>query len=144
MKREKWKIIENKFDLKREKSRFQISKGNKPQTGKVKTMTMTWEELKSIDVEAAEHYDGMNSYFAGIITLESKSGDVETISMPFQYGYGSQWEYEAGLQVQKRFPRTNFAKEGCPLWGVKDRYKKELYKNKTDGKSQRYLENLVK
>jgi len=36
VKREKWKIIENKFDLKREKSKFQISKGKKPHNGKGK------------------------------------------------------------------------------------------------------------
>jgi len=34
VKQEKRKIIENKFDLKRKKSKFQISKGKKPRKGK--------------------------------------------------------------------------------------------------------------
>lgn len=108
------------------------------------TKPMTWKELKTVEVEAAEHYDGLNRYFSGIITLIAKDGTKETIEMRFQYGYGSQWEYKAGCMVKDRFPRTKFAKESCPLWGINDRYGKELNKNFITGKSERYCKNLVK
>jgi len=54
-------------------------------------------KTKTIDVNAKEWFDGKNgnSYFAGTITLNSGTETEETFLIPFQYGYGSQYEQEA-------------------------------------------------
>tara|TARA_R110000824_G_scaffold358228_1_gene545761 strand:- start:1704 stop:2033 length:330 start_codon:yes stop_codon:yes gene_type:complete len=54
-------------------------------------------KTKTIDVNAKEWFDGKNgnSYFAGTITLNSGTETEETFLMPFQYGYGSQYDQEA-------------------------------------------------
>lgn len=54
-------------------------------------------KLKTIDIQAREWFDKINgnSYFSGVITLNYGQKDERTIKMPFQYGYGSQYEQEA-------------------------------------------------
>jgi hypothetical protein len=54
-------------------------------------------KTKTIDIEAKEWFDEINgnSYFSGIITLNYLMDNQETFLMPFQYGYGSQYEQEA-------------------------------------------------
>ena len=51
-------------------------------------------ETKTIDVNAKEWFDKINgnSYFSGTITLNYGMNDEKTFLMPFQYGYGSQYE----------------------------------------------------
>jgi len=53
--------------------------------------------INTIDVNAKEWFDNRNgnSYFAGTITLNYGEKTEETILMPFQNGYGSQYEEEA-------------------------------------------------
>ena len=54
-------------------------------------------KTKTIDIRAKEWFDKVNgnSYFAGTITLNKGTDTEETFLMPFQYGYGSQYEQEA-------------------------------------------------
>ena len=58
---------------------------------------MKREYIKTIDVKAKEWFDKVNgnSYFSGLITINFGMGNEETISMPFQYGYGNYYEQEA-------------------------------------------------
>ena len=58
---------------------------------------MNESELKTVDVEALEWFDKANgnSYFAAIVTLNYGMDNQETIRLPFQYGYGMAFEYEA-------------------------------------------------
>tara|TARA_Y100001949_G_C15827606_1_gene260612 strand:+ start:323 stop:646 length:324 start_codon:yes stop_codon:yes gene_type:complete len=53
--------------------------------------------IKTIDINAKEWRDKINgnSYFAGIITLNYEMKNEETFLMPYQYGYGSEYENEA-------------------------------------------------
>jgi len=52
---------------------------------------------KTIDINAKEWFDKVNgnSYFSGTITLDYGTDKEETFLMPFQYGYGNQYESEA-------------------------------------------------
>ena len=52
---------------------------------------------KSISINSKEWFDKKNgvSYFAGTVTLDHGTETEETFLMPFQYGYGSQYEQEA-------------------------------------------------
>lgn len=54
-------------------------------------------KTKTIDIQAKEWFDKVygNSYFAGTITLNYGTETEETFLMPFQNGYGSQYEQEA-------------------------------------------------
>jgi hypothetical protein len=59
--------------------------------------------MKTIDINALEWFDKTygNSYFAGTITINFGMPDKKAFLMPFQYGYGSQYEYEALKTLQK-------------------------------------------
>jgi hypothetical protein len=54
-------------------------------------------KIQTIDVIAKEWFDNGfgNSYFAGTVTINNATETEETFLMPFQYGYGSQYEQEA-------------------------------------------------
>ena len=54
-------------------------------------------KTKTIDIQAKHWFDKANgnSYFSGTITLNYGMTNEETFLMPFQYGYGSQYEQEA-------------------------------------------------
>lgn len=53
--------------------------------------------IYTIDINAKEWFDKINgnSYFSGTITLNYGLDKEETFLMPFQYGYGRQYEQEA-------------------------------------------------
>lgn len=53
--------------------------------------------VKTIDIQAKGWFDKVNgnSYFAGTVTVNYGMQDEQTFKMPFQYGYGSQYEQEA-------------------------------------------------
>ena len=54
-------------------------------------------KIKTIDISAREWFDKVNgnSYFAGSVTINYHMEDEVVLKMPFQYGYGSQYESEA-------------------------------------------------
>ena len=53
--------------------------------------------MKAINIHAKEWFDKVNgnSYFSGTVTITKDTSEQETFLMPFQYGYGSQYEQEA-------------------------------------------------
>jgi len=105
---------------------------------------MTKKELKTLDVEAFEHFDKANgnSYFSARLTLNSGLENEETHLIPFQYGYGSQFETEAANVLRKLFPRTKWAKRKQPLWMLRyDRVK--VNTSKVEGLSERKCKALV-
>lgn len=62
-----------------------------------------FKTIKTIDVNCLEWFDRVNgnSYFAGRVTVNYGMADELVIYMPFQYGYGSQYEQEAKTQLVK-------------------------------------------
>lgn len=54
-------------------------------------------KIKTIDVQAKEWFDKVNgnSYFAGVVTVNYGMKDERVYKMPFQYGYGDTYTYEA-------------------------------------------------
>lgn len=53
--------------------------------------------IKTIDIQAKEWFDKVNgnSYFAGQIIVDYGMPSEKIFKMPFQYGYGTQYEQEA-------------------------------------------------
>jgi len=53
--------------------------------------------MKTIDIQAKEWFDKTNGnrYFSGKVTVDFGLKTEKTFTMPFQYGYGSQYEYTA-------------------------------------------------
>jgi hypothetical protein len=54
-------------------------------------------KIKTIDVDALEWFDKVNgnSYFAGTVTVNYGMKTEKSFVMPFQYGYGDAYLYEA-------------------------------------------------
>lgn len=59
--------------------------------------TTTKLKVKTINIQAKEWFDKVNgnSYFAGTVTVNYGMKTAKIFEMPFQYGYGSQYEQEA-------------------------------------------------
>jgi len=66
--------------------------------------TTTKTQTKTIDVNCMEWFDKVNgnSYFAGTVTINYGMEDEARFYMPFQYGYGTQYEQEANKELQER------------------------------------------
>jgi len=64
--------------------------------------TQTTTQVKTIDINAKQWFDKINgnSYFAGLITINFGQTDEESIKIPFQYGYGDSYRYEALKTLQ--------------------------------------------
>lgn len=60
-------------------------------------------QVKTIDIQAKEWFDKVNgnSYFSARVTLNFGMKDETTIYLPFQYGYGSQYEQQAREELRK-------------------------------------------
>jgi len=71
-------------------------------------------KTKSIDINAKEWFDKVNgnSYFCGTITLNYGMKTEQTFLMPFQYGYGSQYEQQAKSIL------IEFNKISADCWGL--------------------------
>lgn len=67
------------------------------------TTTVNGIEIKTIDITAKQWFDKINgnSYFSAQITLNFGTYTAVTIPVPFQYGYGDSYQYEAFKQLQK-------------------------------------------
>lgn len=54
-------------------------------------------KIKTIDINSLTWFDKVNgnSYFAAIVVLNYGTPEAKEIKLPFQYGYGSQYEQEA-------------------------------------------------
>jgi len=64
----------------------------------MKTLT----SIKTLDIQARTWFDKVNgnSYFAALVTINFGMPDEKTIKVPYQYGYGSQFETETLHQLQ--------------------------------------------
>jgi len=60
--------------------------------------------VKTIDINAREWFDKVNgnSYFSAIVTVNYQLENEESFVLPFQYGYGDQYRYEAINELKKR------------------------------------------
>src|SRR5574338_49339 len=60
-------------------------------------------KVKTVDVIALEWFDKVNgnSYFAGTVTVNFGMKTEKTFNMPFQYGYGDHYKYEAFKLLQQ-------------------------------------------
>ena len=60
-------------------------------------------KIKTIDLNAKEWFDKINgnSYFSCVITLNYGLKDFVIIEIPFQYGYGSQYEHESFTAIKE-------------------------------------------
>lgn len=72
------------------------------------TTTKSIAGLHTIDITAKQWFDKVNgnSYFSAIATVNFGTPEAIEIKIPFQYGYGSQYEYTAfkALQDAKIIP----------------------------------------
>lgn len=68
--------------------------------------------MKTLDIQAKQWHDSKNgnSYFSALITIDYLLSTEKNFSIPFQYGYGNQFEFEAlkVLQIKNLIP-TNYA-----------------------------------
>lgn len=73
---------------------------------------------KTIDINCLEWFDRINgnSYFAGNVTVNYGMADEFKFYLPFQYGYGNQYEHEAGTQLSKRGYLPCFEGYGLPRY----------------------------
>ena len=51
-------------------------------------------KIKTIDIQAKEWFDRVNgnSYFSALVTVDYGTKNEKRIVLPFQYGYGTQYE----------------------------------------------------
>jgi DNA-binding transcriptional regulator PaaX len=92
--------------------------------------------MKTITILAREWFDKINgnSYFAGEIYIDNK----EVAQMPFQYGFGEQYRYEAVTQLIKEGFLKDF-KENESLYRYCDRKKINLLTSKQENCLKRDL-----
>lgn len=59
-------------------------------------------EIKTIDIQGKTWFDKVNgnSYFSAQITINFALEGEQTYYVPFQYGYGDSYQYEAIRQLQ--------------------------------------------
>jgi len=61
-------------------------------------------QVKTIDIQAKEWFDKVNgnSYFSAKVTVNYGMENEQSFNLPFQYGYGSQYEQESFSELKKR------------------------------------------
>jgi hypothetical protein len=73
-------------------------------------------KVKTIDIQAKEWFDKVNgnSYFAGKVIVNYGMPTEQEFKMPFQYGYGSQYEQEARqiLAENNLIPVNDYGRNG--------------------------------
>jgi hypothetical protein len=76
--------------------------------------------VKTVDVNAFQWFDKVNgnSYFAGTVCVNFGLKTEKTFKMPFQYGYGDTYQYEA-LKVLKENKLT-IDKDINHLWHLRE------------------------
>ena len=63
------------------------------------------KQIKTIDIKGYEWFDRINgnSYFSADVTINYGTPDAVSFIIPFQYGYGSQYEHEAAKQIKELY-----------------------------------------
>ena len=61
-------------------------------------------KTKTIDIQGKSWFDKVNgnSYFSAQVTVNYGLKGVSSFKLPFQYGYGSQYEQEAFKELRER------------------------------------------
>lgn len=97
--------------------------------------------LKTVDLSVLRWWDKVNgnSYFAGTITLNFGMPNECTLHMPFQYGSGSQPEFEASKVLQ--WAGIKFAGRGIQ-WECRE--SKVVYRFKERDAKQAELKHISK
>jgi hypothetical protein len=111
------------------------------------TTTATPAKISTIDIKALSWFDKVNgnSYFAAIVTIDYGTPNEKEIKLPFQYGYGDQYEYEAGNALDESGIITlekyqNGSKQS--LWRYCEENEIILRKNKRTGCKKSELKNI--
>jgi hypothetical protein len=106
------------------------------------TTTATPAKISTIDINALEWFDKVNgnSYFAGTITVNYGTPEAQTFKMPFQYGYGDQYEHEAGNVLHEA--GVIKLEERQSLWRYCEENGIILRKNKHTGCKKSELKNI--
>jgi hypothetical protein len=57
--------------------------------------------MKTVDVQAKEWFDKVNgnSYFSAVVTVDFGQPSEKTYKLPFQYGFGSHYEFQAAKEI---------------------------------------------
>ena len=102
---------------------------------------MEIKNLKTIDINAYDWFDKINgnSYFSAIVTLNYGLKDCVTLKLPFQYGYGEQYEHEAFKEIKSLF---NLNKDYSCLWRFCEANKIILRTNKQQNCLKKELLNI--
>lgn len=84
----------------------------------MKTENNNINNVNTIDVNALSWFDKVNgnSYFSAQVTLNYGTPEAVTFALPFQYGYGDQYRYEAlSLLIEK-----GYLIEGANWYDIKE------------------------
>ena len=97
------------------------------------------KSIKEIEVKALTWFDKTygNTYFAGKIYVKYKNGKTAKFLMPFEYGYGEQYLYEALKILKKNY--SGFEKISA-LWKVREKGISLFYSEKSALKKE--LKNI--
>lgn len=97
--------------------------------------------MKTLDITAREWFDKVNgnSYFSAEITTDYGTPEQKTYFLPFQYGYGNQYETEAKA-ILTEFNRIS-ASNGQNLYTYCQENKIIYRTNKITGCKKRDLKN---
>jgi hypothetical protein len=98
-------------------------------------------KIKTIDIDALEWFDKVNgnSYFAGMVTVNYGMKTETRYKMPFQYGYGDQYRWEAFSELKKA---GIIPDKYNSLWQYCDENKVILRANIQKNCKQRELKNI--
>jgi len=88
-------------------------------------------KIKTIDINAKEWFDKVNgnSYFSCEIVINYRLKDQVTLKLPFQYGYGEQYEYEALKKIKEEL---KIKSDIASMWRFCDENKIVLRSNKQE------------
>lgn len=102
-------------------------------------------EVKTIDINAMEWFDKINgnSYFAGNVTVNFGMDNEIKIWMPFQYGYGNQYEHEAKVQLHKQGYLPGIGEHDA-IWRYCQDNNIILRSNKAENCKKKELTNITK
>ena len=100
-------------------------------------------KTKTIEINAREWFDNKNgnSYFCGTVLLNYGLKSEETFLMPFQYGYGSQYECEAKA-ILTQFNKISIDNENLRMYC--ERMNIKLIRSIVRGCKQRELKQIEK
>lgn len=96
----------------------------------------TINNIQTVDVNALEWFDKVNgnSYFAGKVIMNYGTDDQITLELPYQYGYGEQYEYSALEAIKTALDLVRETPGPYSLWRFCDSHSIKLRSNKRSAK----------